>query len=71
MDTFVVQTEETIAQIQNNPYIYQVSQVNKNVRRGLVNKIVTLYYKVKPRKGEVDLLDFWDNRQNPDKNKYK
>lgn len=72
IDTFMNQTEETIQQIKNNPYIYQQasSQKQKNVRRGLVNRIVSLYYRIKPQKGEVDLLEFWDNRQNPNKNNY-
>ncbi|MCB1155865.1 MAG: type II toxin-antitoxin system RelE/ParE family toxin [Leptospiraceae bacterium] len=71
VDTFVTQTEETIEQIKNNPYLYQASEKHKNTRRGLVNKIISLYYRIKPRKNEVELITFWNNRQNPRKNKYQ
>ena len=70
VENFLDQTESTLEQIKSNPYIYRASEQNEQVRRGLINRYVSLYYRVRPKKGEVDLLTFWDNRQNPDSNKY-
>lgn len=70
VENFLDQTDSTIEQIKNNPYIYRASEQNEQVRRGLINRFVSLYYRVRPKKEEIDLLSFWDNRQNPDSNKY-
>ncbi|HRG47047.1 MAG TPA: hypothetical protein PLX69_19430 [Leptospiraceae bacterium] len=43
---------------------------NKQIRRGLVNQIVSIFYRVHPHKNKIDLLVFWDNRQNPEKNQF-
>lgn len=68
---FINQTEDTIEQIKNNPYLYQASEKNEQIRRGIINHLVSLYYRIKPPKKEIDLLTFWDNRQNPTKNKFE
>lgn len=70
VDALIDQTEKIIKQIQQNPYLYKESSKNKQVRRGLVNQIVSLFYRVHPHKKEIDLLVFWDYRQNPEKNQY-
>ena len=45
--------------------MYEASGRSKNIRKGLVTNQITLFYKIKPGKGELELLIFWDNRQNP------
>ncbi len=70
IEKFIYQTESIIERIKNNPYLYTSSNKNNLIRRGFVNKIVSLYYQVKPRKNEIILLAFWDNRQEPKKNHY-
>jgi len=39
----------------------------RNVRKGFVNELVSMFYKVYPRKKEIELLRFWDNGQDPKK----
>ena len=46
--------------------MFEESRKKKNVRKGFVTKHNTLYYRVRPRKKELQLLLFWDNRQDPE-----
>ena len=64
---FIIQTEQLIARIKHNPYIYSQSNKQKSVRKARVNNIVSMFYIVRPRKKEINILLFWDNRQNPNK----
>jgi len=50
--------------------MFKTSEKKKNIRKGFVTKHTSLYYRVKPRKKSIELLAFWDNRQNPKKFKY-
>jgi len=69
VDEFINQTNKTIEQIQQNPYMYQqVSDKNKHIRKGFVNRFTSMFYQVRPKKEEINILKFWDNRRNPDKN---
>ena len=70
IDKFVAQSTNTIERIEHNPYMYQATNERKNVRKGFVNKLVTLYYKIRPKKNEIELLVFWQNRQNPNRLRY-
>ena len=55
-----------LEQIKQNPEMFEESRKKKNVRKGFVTKHNTLYYRVRPRKKELQLLLFWDNRQDPE-----
>jgi plasmid stabilization system protein ParE len=70
IDAFAEQTDKVIEQIAENPYMFVATEKRKNVRKGLVNKLVSLFYRVKPRKKEIELLRFSDNRMDPDKLEY-
>jgi plasmid stabilization system protein ParE len=70
VDAFAEQTDKVIEQIAENPYMFVATEKRKNVRKGLVNKLVSLFYRVKPRKKEIELLRFSDNRMDPDKLEY-
>ena len=65
INKFVAQTDKTIEIIKQNPYTYQASNEKKYVRKGFINKLVSLYYRIRPRKNEIELLVFWQNRQDP------
>jgi len=67
---FINEVENLLNQITNNPEMFQASRKKKNVRKALITKHNTLYYRVKPRKKELELITFWDNRQNPNKLTY-
>jgi hypothetical protein len=47
--------------------MFVATEKRKNVRKGFVNNLVSLFYKVYPRKKEILLVKFHDNRQNPKK----
>ncbi len=70
IDNFADETRNVILQIQKNPLMYIASSNAKNIRKGFVNKKVSLFYRVSKRKKEITLLMFWDNRQNPESLKY-
>ena len=67
LHNFIIEVEKLLAQIAKNPEMFQASRKKKNVRKGFITKHTTLYYRVKPRKKELELLTFWDNRQDPEK----
>ena len=67
VEAFVNQTDKIIEQIAENPKMFVATEKRKNIHKGFVNKLVTLFYKVYPRKKEIELLRFHDNRQDTKK----
>ncbi len=61
--------EKTIHLISNNPTLFQKSN-NRNVRRAVILKLNSMYYRIKNDE-TVEILSFFSNRQNPNKNKYR
>ena len=59
IDQFYKQTKKTIGLIKQNPYMFQATEVRKNVRKGFVNKLVSIYYRINIEKKEIELLVFW------------
>lgn len=70
VESFIYKTEHTIAQIAETTYMFKASKKKRNVRKGFITEYNSLYYRVKPIKKEIELLTFWDNRQNPLKIKH-
>ena len=70
LQNFVDTVENVINQIIDEPYMFGASPKKKNIRKGFVTKHTTLYYRIKPGEKEIELLTFWDNRQNPDRLAY-
>lgn len=66
-DKFLEECEIKIDLISHFPYIGIQSEKIKSVHRILITKHNALYYKVEANK--IILLDFFDTRQNPSKNK--
>jgi len=64
IDFFIDRTDEVINFIAQNPKQYIYSK-KKNAFRAVISKQISLYYRIKSR--EVELLIFWDTRQNPEK----
>ena len=63
IQNFINEVDNLLEQIKQNPEMFEESRKKKNVRKGFVTKHNTLYYRVRPRKKELHLLLFWDNRQ--------
>jgi len=59
--------EKTLNLISNNPNLFQSSEYKKDIRRAVVMKLNTLYYKV--NENTVEIISFFSNRQNPIKRK--
>lgn len=59
--------EKTLNLISNNPNLFQSSEYKKDIRRAVVMKFNTLYYRV--NEDTVEIISFFSNRQNPIKRK--
>ncbi len=60
---FVSATDRIIGLISLFPNLFSQSGKKKNVHRAVISKQTSLFYRVK--KGEIELITFWDNRRNP------
>ena len=67
---FVDKVEDVLKLIVDDPHMFEASRKCKNVRKGFITKHNSLYYRIKPRKKELELITFWDNRQDPKKLAY-
>jgi len=63
VQVFIEITERSIEQISNNPK--QFPLINKDVRKCVLTKHNTLYYR--DGKESIDILRIFDNRQDPQK----
>lgn len=70
LENFIHEIESLLEMIKSNPEMFPASRTKKNVRKALIAKQNTLYYRIKPRKKELELITFWDNRQDPGKLSY-
>jgi len=60
-----LEIENTLRLISDNPKIFPLSK-GKKIRRVVVKKFNTLYYRVAKNK-RIEILSFFSNRQNPNK----
>ncbi len=67
VEKFINEVDNILELISKKPYLFEASRKSKNIRKGLITKHNTLYYRVKPKKQEIELITFWDNRQDPKK----
>jgi plasmid stabilization system protein ParE len=67
-DNFVNEIESKIEVLKQFPEIGRPSEKDKGVRKIKVAKHVVLYYRDKKR--ILEILNFFDQRQHPDKSKY-
>lgn len=64
-----IQLEKTLQLISQNPYLFQTSDIKKEVRRAVVLSVNSIYYRV--LENDVEILSFFSNRQSPEKRKLK
>jgi len=64
VEAFANQTERVLELIKQNPSLYQYSK-KSDTHKFVLTKQVSLFYRVKKR--EIELILFWNNRQDPDK----
>ena len=70
LQDFIIHIEHILMQVQEYPKMYGLSKHYKNVRKAVITKHNLLFYKIKPRKKEIELLIFWDTRQDSNKRKF-
>ena len=64
-DKFLEVLKTKIEQISKMPQMYETSTKRKTIRRCVVTKQASLYYKA--RKEAIEIITIQDNRQNPRK----
>jgi len=62
-NAFVLKADKTIKLIAEHPLMFKASQIDENVRIGLITRQTSLFYRVTDT--SIHLLFFWDNRQEP------
>ena len=65
MNKLGIEIEKTLKLISINPELFPTIRNMKNVRRALVTKQNTLYYRTNNK--IIEVLSFFSNRKNPDK----
>lgn len=64
LEAFINRTEEAIGHISDNPLLYPYSKESDTHKCVLVKQVSLFYRK---RSSVIELLVFWDNRQDPAK----
>lgn len=69
---FIADVEKKIQALSGQPGIGSPrNKKQNNIRHTVINKRISLIYRYKPLKKEIDLLHFWNTHQNPKKLKAK
>lgn len=63
LQDFADRVQQAIEIIRQNPYLFQASGKKKNVRRCVLRKQVSLYFRVTD--DQIELITFFDSRRNP------
>lgn len=61
---FARKLEQTIELISKNPAIFQASSDKADIRRAVILKHLSLYYRTKNKR--IEILSLFDNRQDPE-----
>lgn len=67
IENLAIKIEETILFLSQNPQLFQIVDTKKHIRRAVVLKHNTLYFRI--NKKNVEIVSFFSNRQNPNKKK--
>ena len=69
MGFLFLKLEETLSLIAQNPNLFQVSDIKNEIRRVVILKHNTLYYR--HINNQIEIISFFSNRQSPKKRKLK
>lgn len=64
---FNQRTQITINAIRKNPHLFSSSAKNKDIRKAIVDKNNSFFYKIDSYHQKIHLLTFFDCRQDPKK----
>ncbi len=62
---FAVLLDRQLIRIQNNPFLFAESSNHSQIRKSVLTKQVSIYYRIS--ENEIHLISLFDNRQNPEK----
>ena len=65
INSFLDRVDEIVGAISQNPNLYPVYRKSGQVRKCVVNKHITLFYRIVGT-AKVDLVTFWNTHQNPE-----
>lgn len=57
--------DKTLELISSNPELFPLTEIKINIRRAVITKHNSLYYR--PKNETIEVLSFFANRKNPDK----
>ena len=63
VDEFEKNTLKVLELIQRSPFMFKETELDSNIRKGLIKKRSSIFYEV--RSNTIVVLFFWDNRQEP------
>lgn len=69
IQNLALKLDDVLQIITNNPYVFQVSDLRHDVRRAVVAKYNSLYYRI--NNDSIEILSFYNNWKNPKKRKLK
>ena len=69
LQSLALQLEETLMLVSQNPNLFQVSDIKKEIRRVIILSHNTLYYRIGAT--HIEIISFFSNRQSPKKRKLK
>jgi len=67
VQNFISDVNVILMTVSRNPIMFISTRKKRDIRKGKITKHISLYYRIKQRKNEIELLTFWDNRQDPKK----
>lgn len=71
INAFISRADGVIIKISKNPYLFQQHKNDALVRQAVLHENVSLIYQISEDQKLINLITFWDNRQNPNKLKVK
>ena len=69
-NAFLDQAFTVIQLLREYPRMYEASRKKQYQHKAFITEQVSLIYKYRPRKKDLHLLLFWDNRRDPAKRKH-
>ena len=65
INDFLDRVDEVVENIESNPKLYPVYRKKDKVHKCVVNKHITLYYKIVSA-SKIDLITFWNTHKDPE-----
>ena len=64
-----IKLDTTLKILTSNPFIFQISDIEEDIRRAVIAKYNSLYYRI--NSDTIEIISFYNNRKDPNKRKAK